>query len=399
MAYIHERLDTPVTASCDVLVAGGGVAGIAAALAAARHGAQVILLEKQFMLGGLATAGLVTIYLPLCDGCGRQISFGLAEELLRASIRLGWEDRYPRPWLEGGTQAEKAACRFQVRYNAQLFAMTAEEMLRQAGVRILYGASVCAAQVREGRITEIVVEHKSGREAIRVGRVVDATGDADVCHLAGEDTALFGPGNILAAWYYFVGKAGYDLRVLGFAEIPEEDRVEATRPLIPRRFQGVDGWELSEMTALSHQQVMQEIRARQKEDPAYVPATIATIPQVRMTRRIAGLTQMDTSDDHRDVPDSVGLISNWKKRGPVYAVPFSALRGAKVRNLLAAGRCIAATDPMWDVTRVIPACAVTGQAAGTAAAMAEDFDCIDLAALQRTLRRDGIPLTMAEIGG
>ena len=184
-----------------------------------------------------------------------------------------------------------------------------------------------------------------------------------------------------------------------YAEIPEEDRVEATRPLIPRRFQGVDGWELSEMTALSHQQVMQEIRARQKEDPAYVPATIATIPQVRMTRRIAGLTQMDTSDDHRDVPDSVGLISNWKKRGPVYAVPFSALRGAKVRNLLAAGRCIAATDPMWDVTRVIPACAVTGQAAGTAAAMAEDFDCIDLAALQRTLRRDGIPLTMAEIGG
>ena len=92
---IKETLETKVTEACDVLVCGGGFAGISAALAAARQGSKVILLEKQFILGGLGTAGLVTVYLPLCDGYGRQVSFGIAEELLRLSVSMGAEDRYP----------------------------------------------------------------------------------------------------------------------------------------------------------------------------------------------------------------------------------------------------------------------------------------------------------------
>mgnify|MGYP004481321329 FL=1 len=79
----------PVTGEYDVAVCGGGVAGIAAALSAARGGAKTLLIEKQFALGGLATLGLVTIYLPLCDGNGRQVSFGLAEELMLLSIEKG----------------------------------------------------------------------------------------------------------------------------------------------------------------------------------------------------------------------------------------------------------------------------------------------------------------------
>ena len=85
----------------DVAICGGGIAGISAALAAAREGKKVILFEKQFMLGGLGTAGLVTIYLPLCDGFGHQVSFAIAEELLKLSITYGAEDRYPENWLEG----------------------------------------------------------------------------------------------------------------------------------------------------------------------------------------------------------------------------------------------------------------------------------------------------------
>ena len=86
MQYLKETLETRIIGEYDVLVAGGGVAGIAAALAAARNGSKVCLLEKQFMLGGLATAGLVTIYLPICDGKGTQVSFGLAEELLKQTL-------------------------------------------------------------------------------------------------------------------------------------------------------------------------------------------------------------------------------------------------------------------------------------------------------------------------
>lgn len=92
----------------DVAVCGGGFAGISAALAAAREGKSVILFEKEYMLGGLGTAGLVTIYLPLCDGFGHQVSFGIAEELLKLSVTYGAEDKYPENWLDGiGTRTEK----------------------------------------------------------------------------------------------------------------------------------------------------------------------------------------------------------------------------------------------------------------------------------------------------
>lgn len=105
--YIKEELKTKENYECDVCVCGGGVAGIAAAIAAARAGAKTILLERGFMLGGLATAGLVTIYLPLCDGMGNQVSFGLAEELFMLSIEHGAEDRYPKAWLQGSNKEER----------------------------------------------------------------------------------------------------------------------------------------------------------------------------------------------------------------------------------------------------------------------------------------------------
>lgn len=99
MEYIKERAKKlSVTGEYDVAVSCGGIAGIAAALSAIRAGAsRVLLIEKQFALGGLATLGLVTVYLPLCDGFVHQVSFSIAEELLRLSIRYGFEDRYPKP--------------------------------------------------------------------------------------------------------------------------------------------------------------------------------------------------------------------------------------------------------------------------------------------------------------
>ena len=397
MERIVETLSTPVTHECDVLVAGGGVAGIAAALAAARQGAKVILLEKQFMLGGLATAGLVTIYLPLCDGKGHQVSFGIAEELLRLSIKYGHGDRYPTAWLENGSMEERAKKRFEVRYNAQLFAIAAEQLLLKEGVTILYGTSACSVAMTSDKISAVIVENKSGRTAIKTKSVVDATGDADICTMAGEETALFGPGNILAAWHYYETGNGYDLSKLGFAEIPEEDRKKETKPLVARRFQGVDGQELSEMMQISHEKILEEVVKKKQENPAYMPVTIATIPQIRMTRRIVGGYTMETSDDWKEFEDSIGMIGNWKKRGPVYEVPFRALYGSKVKNLITAGRNISASDAMWDVTRVIPACAVTGEAAGVAAAMTDDFGKLSVEKLQKKLTDNGVKLFCKEL--
>ena len=139
---IKESMDTKVTDSCDVLVCGGGFAGISAALAAGRQGKKVILLEKEFILGGLGTAGLVTIYLPLCDGLGRQISYGIAEELFRLSISMGYEDKYPDNWLDHQDPSKRTEKdkRFEVQYNPQLFAILAEQLLTKNHVTILYGS-------------------------------------------------------------------------------------------------------------------------------------------------------------------------------------------------------------------------------------------------------------------
>lgn len=391
MEHICEHLSTPVTERCDVLIAGGGVAGIAAALAAARNGAQVLLLEKQFMLGGLATAGLVTIYLPLCDGMGHQLSYGIAEELLKLSIRHGWEDKYPGSWLEGKADPQ---CRYEVQYNPQLFALAAEELLRQEGVRLLYGTGVCSVHMDGDRIDAVIVENKSGRSAIRVGAVIDCTGDADVCALAGEETALYGPGNILAAWHYYVDNAGYNLRIMGASDLPGKEEL-----LHNGTFQGIDGQELSNVTLLSHAQILAEVRRKQADSGCYMPVTMATTPQVRMTRRLAGSSTADVLCAGQDLPDSVGLFGNWKQRGPVYALPYHCLHGNKVRNLLAAGRCISTTDAMWDVTRVIPVCALSGQAAGTAAAMTHDLPTIDVSALQRKLQQAGVRIRLDQIPG
>lgn len=381
--YIVEtERKIPVTAECGVLVAGGGIAGISAALAAARTGAKVILVEKGCFLGGLATAGLVTIYLPLCDGMGHQVSFGIAEELLRLSIKYGAEDRNCPAWLEDGTLEEKKQKRFEVQFNPHLFALCAEELLRQENVTILYDTVLCGAHVANSRITAVTIENKSGRQMISCQSAVDATGDADLCAMSGEATVVFQTKNVLANWYYFLSRGKLNLKMLGFAEVPGNIKQEF---LIERRFGGLDGFERSEMLQLGHRHMLEDILRHKESDPSYVPVTMPNTPQLRMTRRIDGCYTLDDTQNGEHFTDSIGIISDWRKPGPVYEIPFRCLYGKKIKNLITAGRCISVTDAMWDISRVIPACAVTGQAAGTAAAMSNDFSVLDISALRKNL--------------
>lgn len=382
----------------DVIVAGGGIAGVSAALAAARNGAErVLLIEKQFSLGGLATLGLVTIYLPLCDGEGHQVTFGQTEELLKLSIVHGAEDRYPDAWLDGSDPEKRRAQRYEVQYNASVFSILAEQLLLETGVTILYGTSVCAALTEGDRITALLLENKSGRTAVCANAFIDATGDADICHLAGEDTVNFTPGNMLASWYYRQENGANHLTMHGYAEAPASYLGKTLSDPAPggRRYSGIDGAELSRMVISSHKSVLEDLLRRGLKAPDLT--SMAAIPQVRMTRRIDGLVTPD-EDENAVYEDSIGIIANWRRRGPSYEIPFASLKGKKIRNLLAAGRCTAATDRMWDQTRVIPPCALTGEAAGTAAAMTDDFSRIDIPALQAKLRANGNVLHKAELG-
>ncbi len=396
---INEQIKTEVKGEYDVAVCGGGFAGISAALAAARQGSKVVLFEKQYMLGGLGTAGIVTMYLPLCDGFGRQVSFGIAEELLRLSILHGAEASYPENWLENKGTRTQTDKRFEVQYNPQLFAILAEKLLMDEGVDILYGTYAVGVNVSENKIKHIITENKSGRFAYQVKSVVDATGDCDVAHFAGAPTENFNQGNVLAAWYYSVGNNGYKLNIIGFADIPDEERTEENKvkPLVDRRFSGLDGEELSELMCMSHQSTYADFLKKRESDDTLLPATIATTPQIRMTRRIVGEYELSHTEMHKHFEDSIGMVSNWKKRGPVYEVPFRTLYNSKVKNLICAGRCTSVGETMWDIMRVIPCCAVTGQAAGTAAAMTDDFSKIDIIELQKRLVANGVILHEKDI--
>ena len=393
---IRETLETKVTEYCDVLVCGGGFAGISAALAAARQGKKVILLEKQFMLGGLGTSGLVTIYLPLCDGVGKQVSFGIAEELLRVSISMGAEDRYPENWLDSDDISKRTDKdkRFEVQYNPQLFAILAEQLLSKTGVTVLYGSYAVGVSKQEDKIDAVIIENKSGRQALAAKTVVDATGDCDIAYFAGAPTENFKQGNVLAAWYYSMGQKGYKLNMVGIADIPDDQKNDknTVKLLVSKRFSGLDGKELSEMTQLSHSSTLNDIIRHRKTDNTVIPTSIATIPQIRMSRKIVGEYTLHDTEQHKFFADSIGLVSDWRKRGPVYEVPFSTLFSSKVKNLITAGRCTSVTDSMWDIMRVIPCCAVTGEAAGTAAAICDDFTKIDITEYQSILKKNGVVL-------
>lgn len=400
MDYIIEpERKIPVRAEYDTVVAGGGIAGIAAATAAARSGARVLLIEKQYMPGGLATAGLVTIFLPLCDGMGRQVTFGIAEELLRLSVRHGYEGKYPSAWLENGSYVEKAKQRFEVQYNPYIFAIEAEKLLKSAGVEILFGTSVCEAYVSDGKIRHIITENKSGRTAVALKNIIDCSGDADICRLAGENTVVFSQGNVPASWYYYVEDGENKLKMLGFSDIPDSqktaEQLENSKSSL--RFTGLEADELSNLTLYSHSVLLDDFLKKGKDTPKYSLSSIATTPQIRMTRRIDGKYTQDDTEMHKEYNDSVGLFSDWRKPGPVYELPFGALTGRKITNLLAAGRCISVTDAMWDITRVIPVCALSGQAAGTAAAMTDNFDGIDINRLQNNLKLGGVVLHESEL--
>ncbi len=394
--FVKEMLETKIAHSCDVLVCGGGFGGISAALAASRQGKKVILLEKQYILGGLGTAGLITIYLPLCDGCGKQVSFGIAEELFRLSISMGCEDRYPDNWLDSDDISKRTNKdkRFEVQYNPHIFAILAEQLLIKNGVEILYGSYAVGVNKSGDKISEVIIESKSGRQAFSVKSVVDATGDCDIAYFANAPTDTFKQGNILASWYYSIGQNGYKLNMVGAADIPDDQKTADTKRtyLVNKRFGGIDVEEVSEMTMLSHASILNTFNKKRQDDETHLPVTIATTPQIRMTRKIVGEYTLHDTEHHKYFEDSIGMVSDWRKRGPIYEVPFGTLYSKEVKNLITAGRCTSVTDSMWDIMRVIPCCAVTGEAAGVAASMTDDFSTLDVKKLQSVLKDNGVVL-------
>ena len=180
---ICESLQTPVLGEYDVVVCGGGVAGLAAAVAAQRHGASVLVLEKSIVLGGLATHGLISWYEPLCNGHGKRIMNGKAYELLRIAIRDSY-DSLADEWKKNHLTAN-APRRYATYYSYSMFAMALDGWLLDSGAKLLLDTAVVAPLMDGNCIRGLIVENKSGRACYLAKTVVDATGDADVALRAG----------------------------------------------------------------------------------------------------------------------------------------------------------------------------------------------------------------------
>ncbi len=382
---IQKAREINVTKECDVLVAGGGTAGISAALAAARQGASVILCEQEWALGGLATLGVVTVFLPLCDGRGTQHIFGICEELIRLSAKVGTEDRFPDAWLGDADPEKRKTQRFLVQFNPQMFAMAAEKLLRENGVKILYGTKVIDLDMADGKIRSCILNNREGWDAVRVKTVIDATGDGEVAYMAGEEMRIFDQ-NFASYWGYYSayrghGCDGYHIYSENFKE--------------HRRYDGTRAEDLNDMMFFLHEKLWErteKVRA-QEGNPYIMPVTMQTIPPVRMSRCLVGAYTLDESEEGKKFPDSIGRTTDWRKAGPVFSVPYRTLYG-RTENLFCAGRNISVTDDMWDITRCIPTCCVTGEGAGVAASLAAKQDKavmqIDIKELQNILQQNHI---------
>lgn len=182
---VEPAREIPVVREVDVCVIGGGPGGLPAAWQAARHGASVLLIEHFGFLGGMATAGLVGPILGLKEvGSDRPTAEGMTREFADLMYSMG----AGRPWDE---HVKSGAITFE----AEVYKYAAEKMCADLGVEVLLHTSAAASVVEDGRLTAVVIENKSGRQAIAAKCFIDATGDADVAFRAGAECTKGRPGD------------------------------------------------------------------------------------------------------------------------------------------------------------------------------------------------------------
>ena len=387
----------------DVLVVGGGLAGVSAALAAARSGAKVIIIEKSIVLGGLATLGHVCIYLPIDDGAGHKIYGGQAEELLHVCIRYGYDD-LPDCWRDGPDFVEHPTGRYRATFNIPAAVCALDELLEDAGVEVVFDTAFCAPLMDGDAVRGVLVENKSGRSCYLAKMFVDASGDSDLLYRAGARTETR-TDNIVSHWAHEI-----DLADPRLAKAVEERSVLKALPL---RWLGLQpnndnsGSSIPTFDGTTSEGVNGYIRTSRRLERDYLKAhnrpgwahmTIPGAPQFRMTRRLAGVKEL-ALDPGVSIPDSVGcVIFSIAQPAAVFEFPYGGLIDARVQNVLAAGRMVSAAGKGWEIMRFIPACVLTGQAAGTAAALAAQRGCtvqdLPVDALQQALAAAGVKLHM-----
>ncbi|HET6615740.1 MAG TPA: FAD-dependent oxidoreductase [Dehalococcoidia bacterium] len=417
---------TPVIAECDVLVVGGGAAGMSAAIAAARQGADTVLVERYGYMGGLASGGLIVLLLTLDDGDGNQVVAGQCQELVDRLDARGacyyppkgewgaYDDalvaQYRRWGLVWGSGPHRV--RYSVAYDPEEYKHIANTWVAEAGVRLMYHrwASDVVYEIDRphgrpaGRISHVVFTSKAGRQAIRARYVIDATGDGDVFTMAGEGFEL----EKVHPWLWF---RMANVRDVDAAQAAREGfffrTVQPGRALMPwgaaerieRRVDATDPDDLTFAEVECRRMVMDEVDRLRAQAPGFEDAYLSDVALtlgITESRRLDGAYTLARDDVGKPFDDAIAITGHWTKYSAVYQIPYRSLLPKRTSNLLVAGRCISVDHRVHHATKEIPPAFATGEAAGIAAAQALRAGCavqdVDVASLQAALRRVGVLL-------
>lgn len=394
--YLREpSRDIPVVASFDVLVAGGGPAGVAAAICAAREGASVLLVERYAFLGGLWTGGLVLPVLSTHgldpNGAWTRCVGGFFSELIGRLFDMGMAVNRLDPTVDP---------------EAAKYVM--EQMIQEAGVEMVYNATVAQVIMAGNRIDAAVLETKSGRVAVRAKLFVDTSGDGDLIAYSGED---FDKMNYHIGAMWRVGGVAENIKKAGSPTPIPGVRVMHLHGEDDK--DGLDALENTRIWMRMRKLMWERTQALHKREGGENAFLLETPPQigVRVTRMLKSVKRLSLEETmtgavHKDVIGMSGGSDTIKYQGrsikkkerPIWQIPYSSLIPQRVENLIVAGRCFGFDRELaWDA-REIGTCFVTGQAAGVAAALAVNARAgvrdVDVPKLQETLRKQGAMLNL-----
>ena len=430
----------PVLAEADVVVCGGGTAGIAAACCAAKHGAKVLLLERWPSLGGMATNALVNIW--HTSDRRKQVIFGFVQEAIErgGAFVQRYADFPKRPETHW--------------FDPEGMRVVFWNMLRERGVNVLCNLTAVESVVTEGAMSAVLVDTKSGRKAVRGKIFIDATGDGDVAANAGLPFAFGreGDGRVQGMTMMFE-LCGVDEQALKTVKPDVRNRVFAHMQelrdagkfpqfnegaakhylhsglnhvpynMVPATGNPLDEAELTRLSMEARAHVFQIVELWRREMPGFAQAQVTHMGHslgIRESRRIGGLKTLDAQMVVKAVkqPDAIGhgfwMIdihdpkgtghTTWSEQkaelmppaGDSYHIPLGICLNGRLPNLAVVGRCISATHEGCASVRLQSHCMAMGQGVGTCAALAlqsgERMSLVDIKKLQSTLRSDGVYL-------
>ena len=435
--YLEPARSLPVFAETDVLVVGGGPAGCAAAVAAARVGADVMLLERYGHLGGLSTGGLVIWIDRMTDWQGRQVIAGFATDILdrlpadavAGAAAADWGSKDPA--LNAYWRQRLGSFRDTVTWSPVIdpewLKLESLRMTLDLGVTPVFHAWAVAPIVADGRVQGVVFESKEGRQAIYATVVIDSSGDGDMFARAGaafaadvDEKSMHHSINVAWLW------AGVDMNRWiafktedpdAFAAIMDLGRQtlgELDRPYVSWRndvalflgprltgYSAIDVEDLTAVEVESRRWMVDLLRFYRAHMPGFADAWLMqTAPQigVRHSRRLTAPKPVIREDWQAGKyhADEIGVSPSLSPAFPNVSVPYASLVPIELEGLLAPGRHMASDAVSHTFLREIPQCWLTGQAAGAAAALAANAGVtpreVDVTRLQAELRRQGVYL-------